>query len=275
MYVRCAEMRPRPFDHLRGHGVAAHYRLSVECGGAGNVRYVALRGCAVIAGLWSGLRACDDHHGVGNYPAFGLRAARDLHGIAVARVHLVGAQPHPDAAVSPLVDFDLLHSRGGADLETSLRVVALCGGPAGVDSIETLCRDPHFEPSGGYILRRPDVSVVFTVAGQSIVALLPFSARRVEVPGRSVVDDLRVGGRRLHDRERPRRRLRRGFRPLRLRSHLARICWWGVLYRPAVVEAVVAWARTLFGVFRDGTSAVILRLARALLVVRGQRTRRH
>src|ERR687889_2494431 len=174
-------MRPRPFDHLRGHGVAAHYRLSVECGGAGNVRCVALRGCAVIAGLWSGLRACDDHHGVGDYPAFGLRAPTDLHGITVARVHLVGAEPHPDAAVSFLVDFDLLQSRGCADLETSLRVVAFCGRPAGIDGIETLCRNPHLEPRGGHILRGPDVSVVLTVAGRSIVALLPFSARRVEV----------------------------------------------------------------------------------------------
>src|SRR5215207_9415272 len=209
-------MRPRPFDHLRGYGVAAHYRLSVECGGAGNVRCVALRGCAVIASLWSGLRACDDHDGVGDYPTFGLRASGYPHGVAVARVHLVGTEPHPDAAVSPLVDFDLLQSRSGADLETSLRVVALCGRPAGVDGIETVCRNPHLEPRGGYILCRPDVSVISTVAGQSIVALLPFSARRVEVPGRSVVDDLRVGGWRLHDRERPRRRLRRrGFRPLR------------------------------------------------------------
>ena len=32
-------------------------------------RRSAVRGCAVIAGLWSGLRACDDHHGVGDYPA--------------------------------------------------------------------------------------------------------------------------------------------------------------------------------------------------------------
>src|SRR5829696_3437525 len=191
-------MRPRPFDHLRGHGVAAHYRLSVECGGAGNVWCVALRGCAVIASLRSGLRACDDHHGVGDDPAFGLRAPTDLHGITVARVHLVGTEPHPDAAVSPLVDFDLLHSRGGADLETSLRVVALCGRPAGVDGIETVCRNLHLEPRRGYILRRTDVSVVSTVAGQSIVALLPFSARREEVPGRSIVDDLRVGGWRLH-----------------------------------------------------------------------------
>src|SRR5918995_2769320 len=149
-------MRPRPFDHLRSHGVAAHYRLSVECGGAGNVRCVALRGCAVIASLWSGLRACDDHHGVGDDPAFGLRAPTDPHGVAVARVHLVGTEPHPDAAVSFLVDFDLLQPRGCADLETSLRVIALCGRPAGVDGIETVSRDPHFEPSGGYILRRPD-----------------------------------------------------------------------------------------------------------------------
>src|SRR5215218_1075518 len=170
-------MRPRPFDHLRCNGVAAHYRLSVECGGTGNVRCVALRGCAVIASLWSGLRACDDHHGVGDDPAFSLRAPTDLHGKTVARVHLVGTEPHPDAAVSPLVDSDLLHSRGGADLETSLRVIALCGRPAGVDGIETVRRNPHFEPSRGHILPRPYVSVIPTVAGQSIVALLPFSAR--------------------------------------------------------------------------------------------------
>src|SRR5215217_8859776 len=157
-------MRPRPFDHLRGCGVAAHYRLSVECGGAGNIRCVALRGCAVIAGLWSGLRACDDHHGVGDDPAFGLRAPADPHGVAVARVHLVGTEPHPDAAVSSLVDSDLLQTGGGADLETSLRVVALCGRPAGVDSIEAVCRNPNLEPCGGHILCRPDVVVISTVA---------------------------------------------------------------------------------------------------------------
>src|SRR5215204_6280466 len=112
-------MRPRPFDHLRGHGVAAHYRLLAERERAVRCWRSALRGCAVIAGLWRGLRACDDHHGVGDYPAFGLRAPAYLHGITVARIHLVGTKPHPDAAVSPLVDFDLLQPRGGADLETS------------------------------------------------------------------------------------------------------------------------------------------------------------
>src|ERR671910_2437102 len=136
MHVRCTEMRPRSFDHLRGNGVAAHYRLSVECGGAGDVRGVALRGCAVVASLWSGLRARDDHHGVGDDPAFGFRAPTDLHGITVARVHLVGAEPHPDAAVSSLVDSDLLHSRGGADLETSLRVISLCGRAAGLEGVK-------------------------------------------------------------------------------------------------------------------------------------------
>src|SRR4030095_13756057 len=138
---------------------------------------------------------------------------------------------------------------------SSLRVVTLCGRPTGVDGVETVRRNPHFEPRGGYILRRPDVSVVLAVAGQPIVALLPFSARREELPGRSVVDDLRVGGWRLHDRERPRRRLRHGFGPLRRRFHRERICWWGVLCRPTVVEGVVAWARTLFGVCGGGSPA--------------------
>src|SRR5215207_4098255 len=170
-------MRPRPFDHLRVNDLAFHCRLLADRECAVRCRRSAVRGCAVIAGLWSGLRACDDHHGVGDYPAFGLRAPTDLHGITVARIHLVGTKPHPDAAVSPLVDFDLLQPRGGADLETSLRVIALCGRPAGVDGIETVCGNLHLEPRGGYILRRPDVSVILAVSGQSVVALLPFSAR--------------------------------------------------------------------------------------------------
>ena len=107
MHVRCAEVRPRPSITSESTALPS----IIVSPPTENGPYVAaptVRGCAAIACLWSGLCACDDHHGVGDYPAFGLRASPDTHGVAVARVHLVGTQPHPDAAVSPLVDLDLL-----------------------------------------------------------------------------------------------------------------------------------------------------------------------
>src|SRR5215210_8294535 len=215
--VRGAEVRPRPFDHLRVHDVAARCHLPATRGCAVRCRLPAARVCAVITGLGSGLGACDDHDGVGDYPAFGLRASGDLHGKAVASVHLVSAEPHPDAAVSPLVDCGLPHPRGGAYLEVSRRVVALRGRPASVDGIETVRRNPYPEPGRGHVLRRPDVSVISTVPSQSVVTLLPVS-RRVKAPGRSIIDDLRVGGGRLHDLTRPRRCPYPGVRPLRRRT---------------------------------------------------------
>ena len=184
-----------------------------------------------------GLRAGDDHHGVGDYPSLGLRAPRDLHGVAVGLLHPERAEPHPRAAVPALVDLDVPQPRGGADPEPRLRVVALRGGPAGVDGVVTGGRYPDPEPRGGPVLPRPGVPEVLAVAGQPAVALLP-GLRGVEAVRRGVVDDLRVGGWRFHDRKLPLRRPRRGVRPLRrcaLRSRLR-----GQRVRPVIVELVVA-----------------------------------
>src|SRR5215217_286650 len=138
--VGCAEVTPRSFEHLRFHGgLAREHSPAREWGVC--FRLTA-RERVLIAGLWGSLGASDYHHGVGDYPAFGFRASGDLYGKEVARVHLIGTEPLPDAAVSPLVDFDLPHPRGGTDLETGRGVVAICGRPAGVDSIETICRNP-------------------------------------------------------------------------------------------------------------------------------------
>ena len=137
---------------------------------------------------WHHLGAPDDHYSIGDYPTPGP-VSGDLHADVVASLHLVGAEPHPHIAVSPLVDLDPLDTRGGADAEPSRGVVPLESGPASVDGVVICGRDVHPEERGSTNSRGLDVAVVLAVIVRVAAGALAPALRR-EPPCRGVVDDL-------------------------------------------------------------------------------------
>src|ERR687889_249272 len=107
MPVRGAYVGSRPADHLRALDPATSDGRSA----------VRPPPCGVPARGRS-LSTPDDHDGVGDHPAVCLRDPGDLHGGPIASLHLVVAEPHPHAAVVPLVYLGPPGSGGGADTET-------------------------------------------------------------------------------------------------------------------------------------------------------------
>jgi hypothetical protein len=110
---------------------------------------------------------------------------------AVTGLHLVRADPHPEAVVPPLIHLGLLCARGGADAEAGRGVVGRFGGLPGVDGVVIVGGNISFQPSRLRALGGLRDGVVFTVAVR-IRGLFPRS-RRLEAAFGGVVHNLRVG----------------------------------------------------------------------------------
>src|SRR5215211_2198617 len=193
------------------------------------------------------LGASDDHHGVGDYPTTVCRVRRDLHRVAVTRLHLVLAEPDPHAPLLLLVNFGPLDTRDRADAEAGRGAVALPDRPPGVDGVVIGCGDLHLELRGTRAFRR--LVVVPAVIQRTLGASLP--ALRRETLRRCVVDDLRIGLSRLHSRKLLRRRMRPTRRTLgdRPSRNLRRRRLGGRLLRSALQRSALRCSAFLGCVF--------------------------
>src|ERR671910_377609 len=151
-----------------------------------------LEGCHFACNLLGvGLLAAKDHYGIGDHLSALTRTLGDLDGVAVACLHLVGAELHPEASVPALVYLGPLHTCGGAHPEAGGGAVACSRRPASVDGIGSGSGHLQLEPCGT-VFRRCGVCVVVAVLTDP-GALGP--PRRVEASRRGVVHDLRLSRR--------------------------------------------------------------------------------
>src|SRR5918995_6742455 len=152
----------------------------------------ALTGYPLARGLLGGrLLAAEDLHGVGDHLAGCFGASGYLDRVAIASLHLVGAELHPHAAVLALVYLCPLEARGGAHPEASRGAVGRPRRPPGVDGIGACRRDLDLEARGNTIFGGVDVGSTETLY---VVRALP-PAGSLEASRCGVVHNLRIAGR--------------------------------------------------------------------------------
>src|ERR687897_664721 len=138
---------------------------------------------------WRGGSSPDERDSVGDDLA---RAAPwgDAHDVAIASLHLVGAEFDPHAPVAGLVRLYPLRAPGSLHAESRSRAVALPDWPPGVEGVVAACGSLQLEAriAGGGARRD-----VFASMSPNVTPS-PIPPRRFEAPGVRAVHDLRVVG---------------------------------------------------------------------------------
>src|SRR5919112_3520427 len=173
-------MPPCLSDYVAARGVPAAGGRHARTG------YLPARGL-----LWGRLFAAEDLYGVGDHLAGCFGAPGYLDRVAIASLHLVGAELHPHAAVLALVYLCPLDARGCAHPEAGRGAVGRPRGPPGVDGIGVRRRDLDLEARGNTVLGGVDMGSVETLC---VVRALPPTGS-LEAPWCGVVHNLRVAGR--------------------------------------------------------------------------------